>query len=529
MSAGLAAVLGREGGLARAAARRPALASLGLGLVGALALPPVHAVVALFGLAPFLWLVRRAPDRRRASWLGWCYAFGFHLAGVYWVAFAFVTDAERFGSVPLAALAGGVAVLGLAAAMAAFAAPAAGIVRAARLRSPLATAFLFALAWTALEVARDLLTTFPWNPVGSVWAASDTTLQPAAFVGVYGLSLATVAAAAAPLAWIEGGRRAPALLPALLLAAAFALGAARLPAGPGADVAGVRLRLVQGAVDQTRKWDPELRPVWFRRHLELSARPSATPPTAVVWPESASSYLLGSDATARALIARVTPPGGVTLAGGERFVFGPDGDATAAWNSLFALDDAGRVVGTYDKADLVPFGEYLPFRPFLGRLGLGALAERSVGFRSGPGRRLLTAPGLPPFSPLICYEAAFTGRVTPPSGARPGWLLNVTNDAWFGRSSGPYQHLAAARLRAVEEGLPLIRAANTGVSAAIDPYGRVRDRLPLGVTGALDVALPAAIDPPPYARMGALCPLLLAAAFALTLLAVEARARRARP
>jgi apolipoprotein N-acyltransferase len=161
----------------------------------------------------------------------------------------------------------------------------------------------------------------------------------------------------------------------------------------------------------------------------------------------------------------------------------------SAANSLFAIDSKGDILVRYDKANLVPFGEFTPFRSVLGRLGFGKLVESTVDFTPGPGRVTLSLPGLPPFSPLICYEAVFPNEGALPS-PRPAWLLNITNDAWFGTSSGPYQHLAMARMRSVEEGLPLVRAANTGVSVVTDPYGRVLERLGLGETGVVDARLP---------------------------------------
>jgi apolipoprotein N-acyltransferase len=302
---------------------------------------------------------------------------------------------------------------------------------------------------------------------------------------------------------------------------ALRLAGATAPAGP-APV----LRLVQGNVAQHHKWQPELRAQWFRRHLDLSAQ-GADGVQAVIWPESATPYAIDQEPEVRRLIGQVVPPGGLLLTGGERFDF--DSAPARAWNSLFVLDPGGTVVTRYDKRDLVPFGEFLPARGLLGRLGLQKVTGGSVDFQPGPGRQTIALPGLPPFSPLICYEAIFPGGVVEP-GARPAWLLNVTNDAWFGRSSGPYQHLAMARLRAVEEGLPLVRAANTGISAVVDPWGRIAARLDLGVTGVLDAALPAPLAaPPPFARLGLRVVAALAALAGATMMVAEIRAaRRAR-
>jgi apolipoprotein N-acyltransferase len=250
--------------------------------------------------------------------------------------------------------------------------------------------------------------------------------------------------------------------------------------------------------------------------MNLSHAPAARPLAAVIWPETATPYLLDTDPANAAVAARAAPPGGWLLTGAVRV---RRDDATLeAWNSLIALDETGRVGAIYDKAHLVPFGEYLPLRPLLTRVGIDKLAQSAVDFSAGPGPRTLAVPGLPPFSVMVCYEAIFPGAVVD-RGDRPGWLLNVTNDGWFGTSIGPYQHLAQARFRAIEEGLPLVRAANTGISAFVDPAGRVVASLGLGETGVLDHALPRAVDGGTlYGRIGDLGFLGLAAgALALAL------------
>jgi apolipoprotein N-acyltransferase len=249
--------------------------------------------------------------------------------------------------------------------------------------------------------------------------------------------------------------------------------------------------------------------------------------THVVWPESAAPYPLDQDGVARELIAQVVPSGGFLLTGGERFDL--SGEPPRVWNTLFVLDDTGAIVARYDKRDLVPFGEFLPLRGLLSRVGLAKLTHGTIDFQAGPGRTTITLPGLPPVSPLICYEAIFSGSVVDPK-ARPDWLLNITNDAWFGHSSGPYQHLAMARMRAIEEGLPLVRSANSGISAVVDSWGRIEAELGLGETGVLDVALP----PPlpggtPFARTGPAIALAPAALLIFGALLLEVRRRRALP
>jgi apolipoprotein N-acyltransferase len=287
----------------------------------------------------------------------------------------------------------------------------------------------------------------------------------------------------------------------------------------------VHLRLVQADIPQHLKWDLEKEIGWFRRHLDLSRQPAAEPPDALVWPESAVAFSLEADAVGRGYIASLLKPGAYALVGGDHVVV-EDGKVVSAANSLFAIDSKSDILARYDKANLVPFGEFTPFRAVLGRLGFGKLVESTVDFTPGPGRVTLALPGLPPFSPLICYEAVFPneGALLSP---RPAWLLNITNDAWFGTSSGPYQHLAMARMRSVEEGLPLVRAANTGISVVTDPYGRVLQRLGLGETGVIDARLP---EPLPAASPERRLGRMLLAGLTLVLLllgfAVERLARR---
>jgi len=490
------------------------------GALAALALPPFNLWPLLAAFAVLLLALRRSRRRRDAAVLGWWFGFGHFLAGLYWIAIAFFSDAERFGALAIPA------VLLLCAGLALFAALAAWLAVLRRWQSVTASALALALAWTASEVLRAyLFTGFPWNLIGYAWVDTPVA-QLAALTSVYGQSALGVALGALPAVLIERGVRAgwrPLAAGVAVLGLVWLGGALRLADAEVAPVADVRLRLVQGNVAQHHKWDPELRARWFQRHLELSTSPGDGI-SHVVWPESATPYALAQDATARAMIAEIAPQGGLVLTGGERFDL--DAKPPTAWNSLFVLDDAGTIVARYDKRDLVPFGEFLPLRALLGRLGLEKLTRGSIDFRPGPGRATLELPGLPPVSPLICYEVIFPGEVVAP-GAGPAWLLNVTNDAWFGQSSGPYQHLAMARVRAIEEGIPLVRSANTGISAVIDPFGRERARLGLGETGVLDAGLPQALDGrTPFARYRFWPLALLACALAVALVVLETHAMR---
>lgn len=508
------------------ALRHPALLALPTGAVAALALPPVHAWPALLAFAVLLGLVRGTRSARGGFLVGWSFGFGWFLAGLYWIAIAFYTDAERFGALAVPAVVALSATLALAPGVA-------GAAVAWRpWRSVPAQALALAVAWTFGDIARTGWGIgFLWNPVAVVWAASDAMLQPLAWIGAYPLGALTVLVGALPVTvWTERGRArwTGPVLAGLVLALWWGAGWARLdrvatvPPEPP-----VRVRVVQANVAQHHKWDPERRADWFRRHLELSVTSAAAPPDVIVWPESAVPYQIEREPLVRDYMARVAPPGGWLLAGGDRYEL--ERDPPIASNSLFAIDDRGTVAARYDKVDLVPFGEYLPLRPVLAGVGLEKLTAGSLDFVAGPGRQTIALPGLPPFSPLICYEAIFPGRATR-EGARPAWLLNVTNDAWFGDSSGPHQHLAQARMRAVEEGLPLVRAANTGISVVTDAYGRVLQRLDLGAAGVLDRDLPPALAEAPLSRRWGtvMVPLLLLALLACSVL-VEKRARRSSP
>jgi apolipoprotein N-acyltransferase len=498
---------------ARRGWRAPVTAAA-LGALAAAAFPPLHLVPVLWLAFPGLLLLagsRAGP--RGAFGVGWAWGFGHFSAGLYWISNALLTEADRFAwLVPFA-------VPAIAAGLALFVALPVVLVRLWPEGWPRVLAF--AGLWTLGEIARGfLLTGFPWNLLGTVWAFGALPVQGAAWIGTHGLSALTVVLASLPLVW---GRAAWAAGGAILAGGAV-VGLARLAAEEPAP-APVALRIVQGNIAQAHKWREELRIAHFRRYLALTA---SAPPAeegarlVVIWPETASPYMLDADATARALAAGALPGEGVLIAGSVRLERQPEGRVppVRAWNSLLAIGSAGDVLAVYDKHHLVPFGEYVPLR---GWLPVETVVPGNLDFSAGPGPRTLALEGLPPFSPLICYEVIFPGAVVA-ADARPAWLLNLTNDAWFGISSGPYQHLAAARMRAVEEGLPLVRAANTGVSAVFDARGRTVASLGLDRMGVIAAPLPAPRAPTPYARAGVWVPLALA--FGLALVATALRRQR---
>jgi apolipoprotein N-acyltransferase len=505
---------------------RRALLSFALGVASVGAFAPFHFWPLLFVTFPALiWMLdgiagESATHKRNAVWrqaalAGWAFGFGFFVAGLYWIGFAFLVEAEKFAwLMPLA-------VAALPAGLALFYALAVWI--AALLWRPgAARIFILAAALFGAEWLRGhILTGFPWNLWGYALAGNDALAQTASIFGIYGLTLLTLLIVGSPAALAgraarEGARNWPLpLICLMLLAAGWLWGELRLSGAPSPMHPAIKLRIVQANVPQADKWKPENRQWIFERLLALSAKTREAAAdgggiTHLIWPETSVPFLfmLNGDiamAEARKAFADLVGEGTSFIVGAERIdgTKQPDGKfrVDRVFNSLFVLDGEARVLGTYDKLHLVPFGEYVPFEKTMAALGITQLTHMNSGFAAGVRRSLMTAPGAPPYAPLICYEAIFPEGVTGDEG-RPGWLLNLTNDAWFGTSTGPYQHLHQTRLRAIEQGLPLIRAANTGISAIIDSHGRVLASLPLNAMGTLDHPLPTALPPTLYALWG---------------------------
>lgn len=489
---------------------RRAVAAALFGALATLALPPAHAVPLLWVVVPaLLWLLRgaRAGSRplRAAFWTGWWFAFGHFTVGLYWISVSLWVDIARFWwALPLSVAALPAllsAIVGAAAALHAWACRRFGL-------RGLGEALAFAVLWTVAEWVRGhLFTGFPWNLIGYAWTPVLPVLQTVAVVGIYGLGLITVAVAALPTALADGsGRRAPlgATVAGLgLIALLGGLGAWRMQGTAGLETPGMLMRVVQPNIPQTLKWQAEIRARNLQTHIDLSQSAGWERVTHIVWPETAVPYFPERDAWVAEVLGRVAPSGGYLLTGIPRLSY-RDGEPLVS-NSLIAVDDAGRIRAGYDKSHLVPFGEYLPFRSLLPK-GFTAVAAVGLDTRPGDGPTVVALPGLPPFAPQICYESIFPGAVAPhpaEGAVRAAWLLNITNDAWYGNTAGPHQHFAIARVRAVEEGAPLVRSANTGISGVVDAYGRVVASLPLGVSGVLDVPLPLpTAAPPPYARYG---------------------------
>lgn len=480
---------------------RRRLLSFVLGALAAAAQSPVHLLPILpVSFCGLVWLLDGAQTRREAFGVGWLFGAGYFAAGLYWVSNALLVDAARFAwLIPFT-------VLGLSLGLGLFN----GVMTwAARSfwKPGLSRIFVIASAWTIFEWLRGVaLTGFPWNPMGNVWVVFEPVLQAAAWGGVYGLSLITVFAAAAP-ALLSGGHRFryPAAVSGfVVLVALGAVGIHRLESAPDAPADGPVIRVVQPNIAQRDKWDPKKRTQNFALQLQLSGTETGKTPAIIVWPETAVSQASLAGPLGQRSLRRAIAPGGVLLSGALR-IDRVAGRAVAAHNSIVATDGRRGLQIVYDKHHLVPFGEYVPFRSVL---PVEKITAGAIDFTPGPGLRTIRLSGLPPFSPLICYEVIFPGKAVIRED-RPAWLLNVTNDAWFGMSAGPHQHFASAQLRAVEEGLPLVRAANTGISGVIDAYGRVVNDIELGESSVIDVALPQPLSPTFFARAGNAIPAIL--------------------
>lgn len=488
--------------LASLTGRSRHLAAVLLGALAAASLPPVDMTpVLLIAFPGLIWLADGNSGYKSAFALGWSFGFGFFVAGLYWIAAALFVDLAQFWwLVPFA-------VAGVPAGLAIFTGTALavshGLCRWLRLGGA-ERILALVLCWSGAEWLRGhILTGFPWNLIGYAWSGAFpgaiAMLQLASVGGIYSLSLLTVLVACLParLGDFSGRRTLPLVAAFLLIAVPAAWGAYRLAQGHPADVPGVTLRLVQPSIPQTFKNDPAQLLGNFRRLFALSTSPAAVAPTAIIWPEDAAPPFLDRDGGARQALAQAAPPNGYVITGTTRTDPPPEAP-THIWNSMVAIDHAGTIVASYDKFHLVPFGEYVPLR---GILPMQKITPGTIDFSAGDGPHTIALPGLPPFSPLICYEAIFPGAVVDPAH-RPDWLLNITDDAWYGFTSGPFQHVAISRVRAIEEGLPLARDGDNGVSAMFDPYGRVIARLDLDAIGVLDVKLPQALPPTLYSRVG---------------------------
>jgi len=491
---------------------RRAFIALLAGAASALALAPVNAWPILFLTLPVLvWLIDGSAAGRwsgawRAALAGWCFGFGYFVAGLYWIGYAFLVDAKTFGwLLP-------VAVSGLPAYLALFTGLGLAAARLIWVRGPTRILALAAMLTGAEWLRGHLLTGFPWNTFGYALTEPLALAQSVTLVGIWGLTFLCIAICASPALLADDTADTPhprrAIFAGLLVIAGLAsYGVVRLAQHPADFVSGVKLRIMQPNLQQDDKFNYSAKAAVMARYLRLSDR--ATGPDSkgvhdaniLIWPESAFPFFLTREPDALTQISDLLKPSTELITGAVRPAPGATASNPHAYNSVYVIDPDGSIRGIYDKVHLVPFGEYLPFQRLLERFGLRNLTKQVGGFLSGDRRRAMEVPGAPKMLPLVCYEAIFPGSAVP-QGERPGWLVNVTNDGWFGISTGPYQHFQQARVLAIAEGLPLVRAANTGISAVVDPVGRVIASLPLGSEGILDARLPKAVAQTIYVRFG---------------------------
>jgi apolipoprotein N-acyltransferase len=527
--------MSRLAGLWQQITERPRLAALALGFLSATGFQPLGLwPLALAAMAAFAALIAEAPDAKRAAWLGWLFGVAHFTFSNNWIAEAFTHQAEMpavlgWAAVPLLSLY--LAVYPAIAALGARASAGRGL--------SWALAFAFAGCWTVSELLRaEVFTGYAWNPfamalLGPFDRPGLAALSP--WMGTYALSGLAVLAAGALAVLVRERRPIPAALVAALLAAGMYLPAHPAPEGTQ------RFTLVQPDLRQDRLTDPTYFEANFVRLAELGLPRAAGEQRLVLWPESGlADYLrpgypqryydhmtaLGDPAFARRRIGRLIGRGGVLLTGAVDLEIGP-GEfgprAVGAYNAVTALDADGRILGGYAKAHLVPYGEYLPMRPLLEPLGLSRLVAGTLDFFPGPGPRTLDLGAHGRAGIQICYEIVFSGEVVDRHD-RPDYIFNPSNDGWFGRF-GPPQHLAQARMRAIEEGLPVLRATTTGISAVIGPDGVVRHFLPMHRAGRIDGTVPQALPPTLFARLGN----VLALGWVIVFLAFAAVAMRRRP
>jgi apolipoprotein N-acyltransferase len=463
-------------------------------LIGALAsliFAPFHFFPAGFlAFGGLIWLLDRCANKSQAFWTGWFFGWGHFIAGLYWIASAFLVEPEKFAwMIPFP-------LLGLPAVLAVFA----GVATLLTWKiAPAGPARILALAasWTLMELARGtVLTGFPWNLTGYAWGLDTTTMQAASWIGIYGMSFLAVVLFAAPALFLGRDRNVKAatvLLVFPLLVAASA--APRVLSDEGDKMFSVRL--VQGNIEQKDKWRPERIESNFQHLTALSAHGEAVPDL-VIWPETAATFLLSTRPDKLNALGSVAALGssGILITGAPRLA------GEQIYNSAVAVNSSGEMISTADKHHLVPFGEYLPLRPLLQAIGLEKLAQGRGDFSTGGAQQILKLQDLPDAAILICYEAIFPSLAA--RDDRPGWLLNLTNDGWFGELTGPDQHFAMARFRAVEQGLGLVRAAGTGISAVVTPSGEITGIIPLGESGTIDLPVVRSASPTLFSLTGSL-------------------------
>ena len=480
------------------------------GIVSALAMPPFDLVFLLFATFPVLvWLMDSAASEPSTGFFsklwdgfkpGFFFGFGYFFAGLWWIGSAFLVEAEDFlWALPIA-------IVAVPFALALFWGGATALARlfwsgdSGRL-------FMLAACFTLFEYLRGFVATgLPWNPISGAAFFTPTMMQSASVVGIYGMTAFAVFVFSSVAIIVPGidnqsrSRKFVLVLSSLFVLVHAGYGVWRVQEANTQFVPDVTLRLVQPNIDQRYKFDKDKETENFKTYMDLSVRegeegePGLSGTTHLIWPESVFPYLLTQRRDTLAAIGSMLPEGTSLLTGAARAEAATTGGKGFVFNSVYVIDHQGEIVSAADKTHLVPFGEYIPFQSVIGALGIEQLANQDGGFEPGSSRKLISTGIGPKILPLICYEIIFSGNLWN-KDERPGWIMNLTNDGWFGNTPGPYQHLRQSILRGVEEGLPVVRVANSGISGVYDAYGRAIKELPLGEAGIIDSRLPTALEP----------------------------------
>ena len=463
------------------------------GILAATSLPPLFLLPLLWVSFPILFfLISGARSLRAAIADGWWFGFGYFLAGLYWISLSLLVESEKFAwMIPLALLlipAVLACSIGIAAGVSYFA------------KQGLLRLLALAASWTLCEWARaHLLTGFPWNPIAVIWSWDPVFLQGLSVIGLYGLGFLTVLIFLWPVTFVLKSKRHALGVSFVflgLIAACWIFGFVRLFEATEPGQGDLRLRIVQPNIPQDLKWNPRLRNQHLDKLVKLSKGAGNAGVKHIIWPETAIPFLLPPNANLSRILGDTIPLGGLLWAGSLTSI-GSSGNPFKLFNSLLVVDASGEIRAKYDKHHLVPFGEYVPYRDFL---GISKITRGRTDFSPGPKPTPIDLLGIQKVLPLICYEIIFSHEVA--AASRADWVVNITNDAWFLDSAGPRQHFALAQMRAVELGLPVVRAANTGISGVIDPWGRVIDSLGVGVSGSIDVKLPSPLPATIYSQVG---------------------------
>jgi len=466
------------------------VASFLFGVMTAFAFPPFNIIPVLWFSFPALFLLlQNAKNKtKQMFFIGWCFSFGLLIVSLYWIAGALFVDIKSYWwALPFA-------VAGLPAILALFYGASVLILRFYGMEK-ISSVFLLAFCWFLADMARSyLFTGFPWDITGYVWGNSLAILQSTRFIGINGLTLLTLLFSVLPATFfvVKDKRTASTMMfiGVILLSIVYIGGAIRLSKASYEVVDNVRVRLVQPYTDQSIKWDPQKRADNFEDLVRITFNPKGLNEiTHFIWPETATSYYLTEEDSMRKYLADLMPVSSVLITGIVRRKF-HEKKKTDYYNSLIAINDKGMVIAGYDKHHLVPFGEYIPFSKYL---HIPLISEMIDGFTAGDGVRTIRVPNFPSFSPLICYEAIFSGDVVEKEDP-PKLLVNVTNDAWYDGTIGPLQHFVISRVRAIEEGLPMIRVSNRGYTVILDGYGRIWSKANINESGYIDSDLPKQIN-----------------------------------